>query len=356
MAQMEGEAAKQNFDQALLRFLDSADETESNRLLEQLVCECAQPLVNEIVNFKLRVYPTRARTTSEQQDAEDVSGDVILRLVKRLRELKTNPQDKPIKNLRSYVAVMSYHACDEYLRHKYPQRHSLKNKLRYVLTHSRKLALWEADDKWLCGLVEWRDKTKPIAQAGKLQDNLQEFTPYRDAQNSNPADLLAAIFNRAGSPVELDSLVTIVADLWGIQDKSAQAADNRNSSGAHESFYDPRGSADTAPDQRASLERLWAEICELPVKQRVALLLNLRDEQGRGVITLLPLIRIASIRKLAETLAMPPEQLAALWEDLPLDDQTIAKHLSVTRQQVINLRKSARERLARRTKAFNKGA
>jgi hypothetical protein len=56
MAQLEGEAAKQNFDRALLRFLDSADETESNRLLEQLVCEFAQPLVSEIVNFKLRVY------------------------------------------------------------------------------------------------------------------------------------------------------------------------------------------------------------------------------------------------------------------------------------------------------------
>ena len=158
----------------------------------------------------------------------------------------------------------------------------------------------------------------------------------------------------AGSPVELDNLVPIVADLWGVEDKSARAADNRNSSGAHESFYDPRGSADTAPDQRSNLERLWTEICELPVKQRVALLLNLRDEQGRGVITLLPLIRIASIRQLAETLAMPPEQLAALWDDLPLDDATIAKQLGVTRQQVINLRKSARERLARRTKAFNK--
>jgi hypothetical protein len=37
---------------------------------------------------------------------------------------------------------------------------------------------------------------------------------------------------------------------------------------------------------------------------------------------------------------------------LPLDDATIAGLLGLTRQQVINLRKSARERLARRLKGF----
>jgi hypothetical protein len=98
-----------------------------------------------------------------------------LRLVRLLRELKTNPQNKPVKNLRSYVAVMSYHACEEYLRRKYPQRHSLKNKLRYILTHRQEFALWEGDDKWLCGFSEWRDKSKPVAPSGKLQrlrDNL----------------------------------------------------------------------------------------------------------------------------------------------------------------------------------------
>ena len=43
---------------------------------------------------------------------------------------------------------------------------------------------------------------------------------------------------------------------------------------------------------------------------------------------------------------------AALWNDLPLEDTAISGLLGVTRQQVINLRKVARERLVRRIKAF----
>jgi len=51
---------------------------------------------------------------------------------------------------------------------------------------------------------------------------------------------------------------------------------------------------------------------------------------------------------MAKALEMPVEQLAALWRDLPLDDRALAVRLNATRQQVINLRASARRRLARR--------
>jgi hypothetical protein len=54
---------------------------------------------------------------------------------------------------------------------------------------------------------------------------------------------------------------------------------------------------------------------------------------------------------LAGTLEMDRGALDRLWDRLPVDDQTIAKRLGLTRQQVINLRKSARARLARRAGA-----
>ena len=67
---------------------------------------------------------------------------------------------------------------------------------------------------------------------------------------------------------------------------------------------------------------------------------------------LIPITGIATIHQIAEALDIPAEQFAVLWNRLPLDDATIADHLGVTRQQVINLRKSARERLARRLKSL----
>jgi hypothetical protein len=45
---------------------------------------------------------------------------------------------------------------------------------------------------------------------------------------------------------------------------------------------------------------------------------------------------------------MPAQEFAGLWNELPLADDAIARRLGLMRQQVVNLRKSARERLGRR--------
>ena len=47
-------------------------------------------------------------------------------------------------------------------------------------------------------------------------------------------------------------------------------------------------------------------------------------------------------------LEMPAGELVRIWNDLPLEDQRIGQRLGLDRQRVINLRKSARERLNRR--------
>ena len=46
---------------------------------------------------------------------------------------------------------------------------------------------------------------------------------------------------------------------------------------------------------------------------------------------------------------MRADELQLRWPELPFDDNTIAALLGATRQQVINLRKCARERLRRRS-------
>jgi hypothetical protein len=82
------------------------------------------------------------------------------------------------------------------------------------------------------------------------------------------------------------------------------------------------------------------------------LLLNLKDAEGRGCIALFPATGIATLRQLAEALEMSADGFAQLWNELPLEDARIAELLGLTRQQVINTRKSGRERLTRRLKGF----
>ncbi len=115
---------------------------------------------------------------------------------------------------------------------------------------------------------------------------------------------------------------------------------------------DDRADALLSLEQRRFLRALWEEIRELPPRQCAALLLNLRDAQGRDAVSLLPLTGTASLREVAAVLGLPAERFAELWQRLPLDDASIAALLGATRQQVINLRKSARARLTRRLRIW----
>ncbi len=119
-----------------------------------------------------------------------------------------------------------------------------------------------------------------------------------------------------------------------------------------EAVPDPTGDVVGTVARRLYLARLWEEIAGLPQAQRAALLLNLRDPAGRGVLPLLPLSGVASAPAIARVLGLPAEDLAGLWEALPLGDAAIAERLGVTRQQVINLRMTARKRLTRRMARF----
>jgi hypothetical protein len=205
--------------------------------------------------------------------------------------------------------------------------------------------VWEGDEGYLlCGLAAWRDSKLAVSRAELEKRGHEQWLVSANANLRSP-DLLATICDRAGGALRLDDLVSLMADLWEIKDVPSTAADSDDEYSSQDEQLDAR------MDQRSQLERLWAEIRDLPLRQRVALLMGLRDANGRAVLALLPLIQIASIRQIAETLSMPAEKLAAMWKELPLPDVAIAESLGVTRQQVINLRKCARERLWRRTRA-----
>ena len=356
----ESAASAHIIDGLLSSYLRAGDETVSHQMLTELVSEHAVPLVRKIVGHKLRV-PTNHHPNSQLvEDAEDVCGEASLRLVARLRELKDGATDeRPINDFRSYVATVAYHLCHEYLRRKYPRRHGLKNKLRYLLSRDAKFAIWEGSDRHLlCGFEAWRP-VQPLSthvEPARLRDmEAGESSVFGDARQVALPDLLKTIFERTGSPVELDALVDFVAALSGVKDEPAQEA-RREGAEAESEVADtarapPSADIATTTERHMYLARLWDEIKELPPRQRTALLLNLSDAHGRSYTELLALLGVASARQIAEALDIPADEFITIWNDLPLDDRVIAARLDLSRQQVINLRKSARERLARRMKA-----
>lgn len=339
-------------DALLLPFLQACDDATAESLLTQLIQEHADPIIARILKNKLRVSLNGSQGNEQNQDALDIASELRATLIADLRAVQQHPDQKSITSFPDYVAHKTYSACADYFREKNPRRWRLKNLLRYQLNQNPQFALWKAENnRWYAGWREWRgttgddDSSKPLPSCSIVL----EMFPQKHGQDVPPVELLTRIFERAAQPVEFERLVALTAEFWQITDSPPESVDNPERVPGKESI-NLTPSVDVLLEQRLYLEKLWTEVCELPVLQRAALLLNLRDAQDGSAIFFIPHLGIASRKQIAEILGLAEEEFSLFWNDLPLDDARIAEMFGVTRQQVINLRKTARERLVRRMK------
>lgn len=335
---------------ALLHAWWRAGETEqAEQLLTQLLTEHAIPISKAVITYRLRTE------IAQSGDAEDVRQEVTLQLIARLKYLKSTGAPPLSGDFASYTAAVAHQVCSLYRRKQFPARARLKDQLRYVLTQQRGFALWEVARKvWAGGFAVWREQGKPPVlpkQVLALQENKERLgVHWAGARPSALAELLITIFNHLAGPVEFAALVELVARVLGIKDASPV----ENASDAVSTQHSPSADLAGQVEQRLYLQRLWQEIVQLPLPQRLALLLNLRDTQERGLVVLLVELQLTSLHQLAEVLGLAALEFAELWRELPLDDARIATLLGLTRQQVINLRSSARRQLASRMRAILK--
>ena len=224
--------------------------------------------------------------------------------------------------------------------------------VRRVLTLKAKLGLFDEPYRRVSA-PPLSDKTVAEFTALARDSARRSVVLLKNENNALPLGprnkTIALIGPLADAPLEIDELVGLMAEVWGVRDAPMQSiSDEVDYAPINRSSSDPGQRPGEALDHRARLRKVWDEILQLPVRQRTALLLNLRDEQGGAAITLLPMLRLATIEHIAAVLEIPAEELAEVWDQLPLEDAAIASRLGATRQQVINLRKCARVRLARR--------
>ena len=159
-----------------------------------------------------------------------------------------------------------------------------------------------------------------------------------DIEPQQTRAFLARLFDHGRGPLELTAIVDLAAEVWRVP------LFLHDEASALEQVRDRAQGADAVMVQRERADRTWQEIRELPLRQRQALLLNLKDD----ALSLFLLTGTASMRAIAEALDMEAGALAGLWNSLPLADNDLAVRLGCTRQQVINLRMTARKRLLNR--------
>jgi hypothetical protein len=79
--------------------------------------------------------PHHSRPCRRIKMAWNCFGDVLSQTVAGVRDRR---------HLRSYIAVITYHACSEYFREDYPARSGLRNRIHYFLTHHSEYAVWQS--------------------------------------------------------------------------------------------------------------------------------------------------------------------------------------------------------------------
>lgn len=332
-------------DPLLVPFLEAENEIETERTLTILL-ETAAPII-------LRAGEQRP---SIALDREDVSSATRTQLIRQLMALRGGDRLEPIRDFRAYVARVTFSSWAEYLRERKPQHAMLFNRLRYLLenrTAFRGFTLWEDEDtgRKMAGLTEWSPKTSleitprlqwlladPVAAA-------REIFGRRYWQRDNLGQIVTTILRWLNGPIDLRDLVFVLAELLEISDRteefqeSNEPADNfSHASPADEAIW------------REYLRWLWQQLPSLTTKQCIAFLLPsnlLRELEEAGV---------ASIRMLAPRFEISPERLAEWWNRLPFDDLAVARELKCSRQQVINLRRVARDYLAEAWQRFGKEA
>lgn len=334
-------------DAALSGYIEAADEVTARERLGDLLGGTAAPLVWRVLRRQLG---GRGSGVSEA-DLEDLHAATLLRLQLQLAALRSGERE-PMASFPNYVAVAAFNAASAFLMAREPERTRLRHRVRYVLRKDSRLALWSArGQEMVCGLAAWRERA--AAEAPRRLDEMAREAAGAPAGGTRLPALLHGLLERAGAPCRFEEVVDALALALGVHDEPVERLTESRSEGEGErapefEAADEAPSALAALEARQTLARLWTEIRALPPLQRSALLLNLRDDTGGDMLDALLTSGVTSAAELASVLGLSDEAWAELRLRLPLEDLRIAERLGLTRQQVINLRKSARLRLARR--------
>ena len=307
-----------------------------------------EPILTRFFAGKLRSSMRTNDHRSANQDALELVSETKVRILKRLSG-KSPYSENLIEDVQSYTRAVAQNVFNQYLRRKYPRRLSIKNQCRYLLAHHPNLEIRrdEKSDVWVCSFAFAREEIRgrrsnevTARTIDEVRTEVRSKAPRGDTNELIETVLL--LLERSGGSVALDDLVSAVIEVLNIKEPvEASNSDDHAILPAR----DPTTQA--IVEESEFVRRLWDEIMRLPLRHRAALLLNFRDEKGDDLTSTITTHGAASIRNIAAALKIEAEEFALIWKDLPWDDNRIAAHLGVSRQQVINLRQSAKQKLRR---------
>ncbi len=274
------------------------------------------------------------------EDLEDLCSTAVARLMSAVRRSRL-PDGEPIAHYTAYTQRVADSVFEDHLRATRPNWYRLKRRILYLLDGRAggRLGRWRLSSDWLGGFLRWHGRPFQCTPSYAILCEQPERFRTEDLASEQPLPvLLCRLFQRVGTPLEVNALTSHVADLQQVCEVRLLPIEARPSTAAEWDCMDP--AAQDSGDRSAGelVSRLLDPIGSLPVGQRHALLLSLTGDE---------LLLLGTVGELAGTLEMTPRDLYRLWPELPLPDRVVAERMQLTPKQIANLRKCARERLTR---------
>lgn len=331
-------------DNLLLSLLNAQDEQERQQHLDDLLKTHVAPIIRQVLRQRLGFYVSAQGVSKSHPDAEDLYQEAMTRMVQTLHADLTK-----IENFERYVSRVASNICADFLRAKNPGRARLKNALRDVFRRHRDLAFWQYQNEVLCGLATWRNTEKHVVSGYDADTKLGAFLSVHfageDVRAVPLSRLVAEIFDWIGGPVQLDVLVQMLAYLLDIKDQPIESFDEDVAAEYETGFRGSIRSTESDVETNERLGQLWSIVKQLPPRQRDTFALRFEDPDGRDLFTALLAAGIVELKDLAEGLARSIADLLPLWEQMPMDSQTVASELNTSLNNVYKWLSHARRRL-----------
>ena len=340
-------------DLLLSAFIRSTEEPESDRLLGELIVVHATPYIRRTLRQRLGLHVGQSGANPNNPQAEDLYQDAVTKVVQWLNDLKIKPEQKTVRNFGQYVSRIASNVCNDYLREKAPARYRLKNNLRDLFENRSEFSLWkDSSNSVVCGFRMWSAKqhSDRRKRTDSLEENIETIRamnfPETEVNGVPLPEIVAAILNWIGGPIELDRLVNAAAQLLNLKEQTEESLDDDRGYW-DQRLVDSAINTDSLLEQRESFQTLWKGIKQLPKRQRQAVCLSFQCEDGTDLVSLLLDTDLLTFDKIAAALAVHPVELLAIWKQMPMDNATVAAYVGATREQVNKWRFRVFKKLAK---------
>jgi hypothetical protein len=314
-------------------YLATEDDADAEVLLGEILVR-SLPIITKFFHNK----PKSENYT--ESDAEDLVSETLLKLTIFLRLQRESILVVEIENFEAYLYSICRSIFADFWRKKFADYANLTNRIRYLFKNeTQRFSIWMVEKRQLCSLIKTKNIRSVLSNEAILE-LVKTAIPNHQIQSENI--LVTETLNQANGWLYFNNLVAIIAELLGVKNLPR-----------HENTDD--SILDGFANDTDNLERL----------QKLCLLYNIRDKQGREVNTMWFECQIATLLELAEQFEVSETEMAPLLAVLPFSDVQIAAVLGISKdeklgevseknQKVSNLRKVARENLKRRMEGKRK--